>query len=178
MKTNVALIGFMGTGKTAVGQTLAGKLGLKFIETDALVSAHAGQSIPMIFQEGGEIAFREAEIQAVHEAARERRAVIACGGGVVLNWINIDRLRETAVVVRLTAAPAVTLKRVSREVGRRPLLEVGEPLARIREMMRFREPFYRRAADVTVNTSRLGVTAVADAIIARLEEDAGFDWPK
>ena len=178
MKTNIALIGFMGTGKTAVGQMLAGQLGLKFIETDSLVSAQAGQSIPRIFQEGGETAFREAEIRAVREAARERRAVIACGGGVVLNWINIDRLRQTSVVVRLMATPAVTLKRVSREVGQRPLLEVGEPLARIREMLKFREPFYQRAADVTVNTSRLGVTAVADAIMTELKEHASFDWPK
>ena len=178
MKTNDALIGFMGTGKTAVGQLLARKLGLKFIETDALVSSGAGQTIPRIFQEGGEIAFREAEIRAVRDAARERQTVIACGGGAVLNWINIERLRETSIIVRLTAGPAVTLKRVSRAVGQRPLLEVAEPLTRIREMLKFREPFYQRAADVTVNTSKLDVSDVTDVIMVKLKEDASFDWPK
>jgi shikimate kinase len=178
MKTNIVLIGFMGTGKTAVGRELARRLGLKFIETDALVTTRAGRSIPEIFQAGGEIGFREAEIEAVREAARERRAVIACGGGAVLNWINVDRLRETGVIVRLTATPTVALRRVSREVGQRPLLEVAEPLSRIREMLQFREPFYRRAADLTVNTSRLGVAAVTEEIITRLQEDASFDRPQ
>jgi shikimate kinase len=178
MKTNVALIGFMGTGKTAVGRLLAGRLGLKFIETDAIVTSAAQKSIPQIFQEGGEIAFREAEILAIQDAARQERAVIACGGGAVLNWINIERLRGSSVIVRLTAAPVITLKRVTREVGQRPLLEVADPLSSIKEMIRFREPFYQRAADVTVNTSRRGVEAVADAIMTGLRQDASFDWPK
>jgi shikimate kinase len=103
MKTNIALIGFMGTGKTAVGRLLAEKLNKKFLEQDSLIEQKAGKSIPEIFRQNGEISFRELEIAATKEIAREQNAVIACGGGVVLNKINIDRLKESSVVVYLTA---------------------------------------------------------------------------
>lgn len=178
MKTNIALIGFMGTGKTAVGQALAKKLEMDFVELDAVISLEAKKPIPQIFEEGGEVAFRELEMQAVKQAAQEMRVVVACGGGVVLNWINIERLQQNAVVVCLTASPKATLKRVSREVGQRPLLEVEDPLTRIREMIRFRAPFYARAADITVNTTTKGIDSVLEEIIERLRKDENFDWPK
>ena len=178
MKTNVAIIGFMGAGKTAVGQALAKKLKMNFIELDAIIALKAKKSIPQIFEQGGEIEFRELEMKEVKEVARERRVVIACGGGAVLNWINVERLKQTAVIVRLTASPVATLKRVSREVGQRPLLDVDDPLSRIREMIRFREPFYARAADITVKTTRITVDAVVEKIVANLREDASFDWPE
>ncbi len=105
MKTNIALIGFMGTGKTAVGRVLAKKLGRKFIEMDGLIEQKAGKSIPEIFQQDGEIAFRELEIEVTKEVAGQQNAVIACGGGVVLNQINIDRLREGGSAVYHTDSP-------------------------------------------------------------------------
>ena len=178
MKTNIALIGFMGTGKTAVGQVLAKRLNMAFIEMDSLISSKAGKTIPQIFEEDGEIGFRELEIEIAKRASAEQHAVIACGGGAVLNWINIERLRETSVIVLLTASPAETMKRVSKEVGQRPLLEGQDPLTRIREMLKSRQPFYQRAADITVNTSRRTIASVADAIIKELKEDASFDWPE
>ncbi len=178
MKTNVALIGFMGTGKTAVGQVLAKELNMSFLEMDALISSKAGKPIPEIFEEDGEIGFREIEIEIAKRVAAERHAVIACGGGVVLNWINIERLRESSVVVLLTASPSETLKRVSKEVGQRPLLEGEDSLTRIRQMLRFRQPFYARAADISVNTSRRSIAGVTEAIVAELRRDASFDWPQ
>ena len=171
MKTNIALIGFMGTGKTAVGQLLAKKLGRKFIELDSLIEQKAGKPIPDIFQQDGEIAFRELEIEATREIAREQYSVIACGGGVVLNKINIARLRESSRIVHLTASPRVVLKRVSTEEGQRPLLEVDNPTLTIQELLKFRKPFYERAADITINTSRLDINAVAEQIIDRLREE-------
>ncbi len=93
MKSSLALIGFMGTGKTAVGKKLAGRLCREFIELDAVIERLAGKSIPDIFAEDGETRFRELEIEATRQVAGRRDAVIACGGGVVLNWINISRLR-------------------------------------------------------------------------------------
>ncbi|MDD5039459.1 MAG: shikimate kinase, partial [Dehalococcoidales bacterium] len=124
MKTNIALIGFMGTGKTAVGQLLAKKLKMKFIEMDWLIAQKAGKSIPDIFRDG-EIAFREREIEVTKEIAGEKNSVIACGGGIVLNKINIDRLKEGAIIVYLTASPRVILKRTSSEQGKRPLLNTA-----------------------------------------------------
>mgnify|MGYP001499473876 CR=1 FL=1 len=167
MKTNISLIGFMGTGKTAVGQSLAKKLDRKFIETDSLIERKAGKSIPEIFQHDGEIAFRELEIKVTKEAATMKNVVIACGGGVILNKINIDRLRESSGIVYLTASPGVILKRVSNEAGQRPLLEVANPIQTIRELLKFRKPFYERAADVTIDTSKLDINAVAEQIIEK-----------
>ncbi len=80
MKTSIALIGFMGTGKTGVGKALAEKLGKEFFELDPLIEKKAGKTIPAIFKEDGEIAFREFEIEAIKEVSKERNAVIACGG--------------------------------------------------------------------------------------------------
>jgi len=109
MKPNIALIGFMGTGKTAVGRILAKKLNLEFVETDTIIEEKTGQSIPQIFTASGETGFRELEIEVTKEVAKKQHTVIACGGGLVLNRINIDRLRQDAVIVNLTASPTVTL---------------------------------------------------------------------
>ena len=175
MKTNIALIGFMGTGKTVVGKLLAGKLDRKFFELDLLIEQKAGKAIPEIFEQDGEIAFRELEIEVIKEIAKEKYSVIACGGGIVLNKINIDRLGESSRIVYLTASPRVILKRVSSEEGQRPLLEVDNPALAIRELLKFRKPFYERAADVTINTSKPDIDSVVEQIIEKLREDESFD---
>jgi len=165
----------MGTGKTVVGKLLAEKLGRRFVELDLLIEQRAGKSIPDIFQQDGEIVFRALEIEVTKEVARDKNLVIACGGGVVLNRINIDRLRENARMVYLTASPNVILKRVASEAGQRPLLEVDNPALTVGEMLSFRKPFYERAADITIDTSRLDISAVAEQIIGKLREDEGFN---
>lgn len=168
MKTNIALIGYMGTGKTAVGQALARKLGMKFIELDRLIEEQAGKKIAEIFRAQDETAFRELEIEATRQIAGEKNAVIACGGGIVLNKINIDRLREDAIMVYLTASPQTILKRVAGEKGQRPLLAVDDQLKTITDMLKFRKPYYERSADITVNTSRLSIDGAAEEIIRKL----------
>ncbi len=170
MKTNIALIGFMGTGKTAIGRALAGKLNKTFVELDSLIEQKAGKSIPEIFQQDGEIAFRELEIAVTKDVSSEENLVIACGGGIVLNKINIDRLRKEGVIVYLTASPRVILKRVLGGGGGRPLLEVASPALTIRELLRFRKPFYERAADIKIDTSRLDINSVTEQIINKMEE--------
>jgi shikimate kinase len=175
MKTNIALIGFMGTGKTAVGQILAKKLELKFIETDTMIERKAGKSIPQIFTDLGETGFRELEIEVIKEIANKQHSVIACGGGLVLNRINIDRLRQTSVMVYLSATPKATLKRVSNQLGQRPLLDVADPVSTIRDMIKFRKPFYERAADITINTSRLTPEAVSYEIIRKMKENESLN---
>jgi shikimate kinase len=175
MKTNIALIGYMGTGKTIVGQALAEKLNMNLVEMDWFIEQEAGMSIPEIFSTEGEIGFREREIAATKKIAGEKNCVIACGGGIILNKINTDRLKESSVIVYLTASPRTILKRVSGEAGQRPLLEVEDQLKTIKEMLKYRGPYYQRAAEVTVNTSRLTVDAVTETIIARLNEYEGFN---
>jgi shikimate kinase len=174
MKTSVALIGFMGTGKTVVGRSLAARLGKEFIEMDALIEKKAGKSIPEIFRQEGEIGFREMEIEVTQEIAGKKNAVIACGGGIVLNTINIDRLRRECVVICLTASPAVILKRTSPDKEGRPLLNVVDRRRQIEELLKFRRPYYERSADFIVNTSRLTVESVLARIIEKLREHESY----
>ena len=171
MKTNIALIGFMGTGKTVAGKLLAAKLGKKFIETDNIIEQKAGKSIPEIFREDGEISFRELEIEATREAANEQNAVIACGGGMVLNKINIDRLKEGCIIVCMTASPQVILKRTSGDKDERPLLAVSDRAEQIRELMKFRKPYYKRSADITIDTSGMSVDSVVGRIIGKVKDN-------
>jgi shikimate kinase len=172
MKTSIALIGFMGTGKSAVGKILAEKLGKEFIELDSLVEQKAGKPIPRIFAQDGEIRFRELEIETVKDISGRKQAVLACGGGIVLNKINIDRLQQEYEIIYLVAEPEIILQRTSEDTGNsRPLLEVADRLSEISRLLKFREPFYEGAADVKIDTSRLNVGEVADEIIVRLRED-------
>ena len=170
MKNSIALIGFMGTGKTAAGKLLAQRLGKEFVELDSLIEKKAGKSIPEIFREIGEIGFRELEIDVTRDASAKNNAVIACGGGLVLNRINIDRLRTGCLIVCLTASPSVILKRTSGDHDGRPLLAVADRLAKIKELLRFRRPFYERAADITINTSKLSLNGVVEKILTAIKE--------
>ena len=174
MKSSIALIGFMGTGKTAVGQALAKKLNKKFVEMDSLIEQRAGKTIAEIFEQDGEVAFRELEISVTKETSGRKNQVIACGGGVVLNKINTDRLRKDSIIVYLNASPGVIMQRVS-DSDARPLLRVDELALTIRELLRFRKPFYERAADFRVNTSRASIASIAGQIIDRVRqsEDLG-----
>ena len=172
MKSSVALIGFMGVGKTVVGKALAQKLNKKFVELDYLIEQKAGKTIPEIFEQEGEVAFRELEIEVTKEVARNKNQVIACGGGIVLNQINIDRLKRDSIVVYLTASPGVILRRVLRG-GERPVLKVID-LPTIQELLKFRQPFYERAADFKINTSRMGIDLVADQIVSRIKQHEDF----
>jgi shikimate kinase len=175
MKTNIALIGFMGAGKTVVGEALAKKLNKEFVELDYLIEHKAGKSITEIFQQDGEIAFRELEIEVTKEVAKGKNLIIACGGGIVLNKINIDRLRNESRIVYLTASPRVILKRVLSNGEERPLLETPDKAAEIQELLRFRKPFYERAADIKINTSKLDIDSVAEQIIGKLKQDESFN---
>jgi shikimate kinase len=166
----------MGVGKTAVGEALAKKLNRKFVELDLSIEQKAGKSIPELFQQDGEVAFRELEIEVTREIAREKHLIIACGGGVVLNKINIDRLREESRIVYLTASPKVILKRVSGERWGRPLLKVNNLSSTIQGLLRFRKPFYESATDIKIDTSKLDIESVAEQIISRLKEDESFNF--
>jgi shikimate kinase len=170
VKTSIAIIGFMGTGKTTVGKVLSAKLGKEFVEMDALIEKKAGRSIPEIFRDEGEIGFRELEIGVAREVAGRQNVVIACGGGVVLNKINIDRLRQEALIICLKASPAVIVRRTAGDEAGRPLLAVADRARRVREMLQSRRPYYESAADITVDTSRRRPETVAVKIMEKIKE--------
>lgn len=147
---NIALIGFMGSGKSTVGHMVAFQLGLAFVDTDRLIEARAGRAIAQIFAEEGEAAFREYERKVVEDLAQLDRTVIATGGGLGANLAHLDALKTHALVVCLWASPEVLWERV-RHQTHRPLLQVPDPQARLRELLAQRDPVYRQA-DVIVNT--------------------------
>jgi shikimate dehydrogenase len=173
-KTSVALIGFMGAGKSSVGRVLSKKLNKTFVDIDRRIIKKAGKSIERIFSENGEPAFRDIERETTAEAARRGEQVIACGGGVVLSGANITALRKKAVVIYLDASREPIVSRVTNSKVERPLLANGNPGETIEKLMRIRKPLYEQAADIILDTSELDVEATADRIIERLDKYEGF----
>lgn len=154
-KSNIALIGFMGTGKTAIGEQLAKFLKMEFIELDEYIEKMAGKKISKIFKEDGEIRFREYEIEACKKISSKENIVIACGGGVVLNKINIDYLRQKSIIICLEASPEVIYERIMKNgKEKRPLLSNPNPMKSIKDLLEFRAPFYKVAAQYTINTEK------------------------
>jgi len=162
---NIALIGFMGTGKTSVGEALADRLGILCIRTDDLIVEQAGKPIPEIFRQDGEKRFRELEAEVVRKVSSRRMAVIDCGGGVVLNHENIEWLRQNSIIILLTSSPEVILERISRNGDQRPLFNNVDKPATIRRLLSMREHLYRDAADYVVDTSGLSVMEVVEKIL-------------
>jgi shikimate kinase len=153
----------MATGKTEVGRRLAQRLGRAFVDTDALVEADAGRTVANVFAVEGEAGFRTRERAAVERACAMPDAVIAIGGGALLDADNRHRLAAAGPVVCLTAAPEEILRRVG-NANSRPLLRgPGDRLARIRELIAERAPAYATAAH-TVDTTGLSVDQVVDRI--------------
>lgn len=141
---NVALIGFMGAGKSTVATLVAGMLRFQVVDTDRVIEERAGRRISEIFAADGEAAFRQREVELVAELEGARARVIATGGGLPVNPQNLASLRRHSFIVCLWASPETIYQRV-RTQGHRPLLQTPDPLARIREMLAQRAPVYREA---------------------------------
>jgi shikimate kinase len=160
---NLALIGFMGTGKSSVGQIIASQLHFTFLDTDQLIEASTGKTIAELFAQEGESAFRQREQQLVTTLTMRRKTLISTGGGLPANQLNLDSLKTHALVVCLWASPERIWERV-RHQTHRPLLQDSDPLAKIRRLLSEREPFYRQA-DVLVNTDLRSVKEVAQHVM-------------
>ena len=159
---NVALIGFMGTGKTSVGRHVAELLGFEFLDTDELIQSRTNRTITDIFSKDGEPAFRALERQIVEELAAREKTVIATGGGLPTNPENLAALKSFALVVCLWASPEKIWDRVKNQ-SHRPLLHAADPQKKIRELLAAREPFYKQA-DVLINTDLRSVPEAAQQI--------------
>jgi shikimate kinase len=168
MKHNLVITGFMATGKTSVAQALANNLGKKYVSTDNLIVKKANKSITKIFEEDGEIKFRELEIEIVKMVSEMDDVVVDCGGGIVLNWINVARLKEKGIIVLLTAPVDRILERSSSSTER-PLLNVQNTREKVVELLKFREPFYERAADVIIDTTNLSIDDIVTKILVSVK---------
>lgn len=166
---HVVLVGLMGAGKSAVGRRCAQRLDRELIDTDELVEAAAGVPVTEIFAAEGESGFRSREVEAVADAvAAPRPAVIACGGGAVLDARSRQRLAEGGFVVWLTAPVGVLAARVADDESR-PLLAGGDPAAELARLADLREPAYRSVADVVIDTGGRSPDEVAEVVIEALE---------
>jgi shikimate kinase len=149
----IVLIGPSGAGKTEIGKRLASALGRPLVDTDSLIVDKEGRSIAEIFEQDSEEGFRKMESEAVAEAAATPGAVVACGGGAILDSKNVDALKESGVVVYLKVNPEVAADRVGSGNGR-PLL-AGQPVReRLERIIAEREAGYEAAADHTVDATR------------------------
>ena len=164
---NLALIGFMGTGKTSVGRLVAEALGFEFLDTDELIQNRTCRSIPDIFAKDGEPAFRDLERQVVAELATREKTVISTGGGLPTNAENLAALRSYALVVCLWASPEKIWERV-RHQSHRPLLHDADPQKKIRDLLATRKPFYQQA-DVLMDTDQRSAREVAQQIVLQFK---------
>jgi len=153
----------MGTGKTSVGKELAKKKKWRFLDLDELIQLREKRTIADIFTKEGEPYFRRTEKQVLKEVAKEKKFVVACGGGIVINPDNIKTMKETGIIICLSASPRVILERTS-GYGHRPLLNVAEPEKQIELLLKIRAPYYGRA-DKMIDTSTISVKEAVGKII-------------
>jgi shikimate kinase len=160
---NIALCGFMGTGKSSVGRIVAEQLRFAFLDTDTVIEARAGKAIAEIFAEQGEEAFRELEHRIVKELVVRDRTVISTGGGLIVNPDNLASLKQHALVVCLWASPETIWSRVKSQTHR-PLLNEADPLGKIKQLLGERAPCYKQS-DVLLSTELRSPREVAQQVL-------------
>ena len=166
-RDNVVLVGFMGAGKSVCGRLLARRLGRCFVETDDMIVAREGRSVPQIFATDGEARFRELEGVVLEDLKLKSGDVIATGGGLPCREGRMEALRALGTVVWLTGDLPALHERASR-AGVRPML-AGRPFESVTALYREREPYYRQA-HVTVDTAGLGVDQVVARVLRALRD--------
>lgn len=162
---NIILIGFMGTGKSAVAAKLCRQLSLQFIDTDAVIEADEGCSIKEIFRISGEDHFRKLETQLLKKLSESSDAVISCGGGIVLREENRILLRSIGTVFLLTADYETILKRLKNDTSR-PLLSCEGKSEKVRQLIEERRSLYEETADHIVHTDGLTIDEVCRMILS------------
>lgn len=162
MEKNIVLIGFMGTGKTAVGKRLATILNREFLDSDYEVEAVTGMSISQLFNKYGEVRFRSEEKLIIQRLAEKKNVIIATGGGAILDPENIRLLAKNGILICLTARPEIIYERVKKR-SNRPLLKKGDLYTTIVKLMTEREDTYK-CADFCLDTSDLDFQEIIDKI--------------
>jgi shikimate kinase len=164
------LIGLPGCGKSAIGKDVARRFQLPFVDSDQVIESRAGCTIAHLFEHEGEPAFRDREAATLASLVAEGRAVIATGGGAVLRRENRELLRARTVCVFLDASHDLLWKRLRRD-RRRPLLQVADPEARLRELSADRDPLYRETAHIVVRTDGLPFGRLVDEVVRRIVDE-------
>ena len=173
---NIYIMGFMGCGKTTIGSLLARKLQRPFNDTDSIIEKKTELSISQIFNYYGEARFRALEKQVISELCHLKKQVIALGGGAVLSSENWNRISSTGFTVTLSYPPEIIASRLKSDVNR-PLLSIRnseDKLKKIKELMKKRTPYYRKADFYLHSDSSLEASEIVDKIISHLTSNMGL----
>ncbi len=164
-------MGLPGSGKSTVGRQLARRAGLRFIDSDHVIEQRIGCSIREFFEREGEAAFRDLEESVMDELTRGDSCVLSTGGGAVLRPANRAHLRERTTTVYLHSAPEEVFRRLRHDQNR-PLLQVADPLVRLKELYLARDALYRETAHLVIETGRPSVASLVTSIMQALQLDA------
>jgi len=166
----IFLVGLPGSGKSTVGRQLGRRLRIPFIDSDQAIEMRLGCTIRVFFEREGEAPFRDVEAQVIDSLTLDGPRILATGGGAVLRPENRQRLRGRGYVVYLKSQPEELLRRV-RHDAKRPLLQVADPLQRLRDLFAVRDPLYQEIAHCTVETGRPSVGNLVQTVLNQLELD-------
>jgi shikimate kinase len=166
--TVIALIGMPGSGKSSVGRQLARRLNWTFVDVDTEVERQIGCSIRAYFEQHGEPAFRDVEQSVLAGLLARDRIVLATGGGAVLRQANRHALAACAEVVYLRSTVEELMRRLRHDT-QRPLLQVSDPIRRLRELFEERDPLYRQCARFVIETGRPSVKILCGMVLMQLE---------
>jgi shikimate kinase len=161
-KTNIVIIGFMGTGKSTVAKLLAQELKLPYVETDLCIEAKEQTSISDIFQTKGEAYFREVETAVIREVSQRKGVIISTGGGAVLKQENINFFKKIGTLFCLTANADEIYQRLAKDTTR-PLLQTSNPREKIKDLLELRQPFYAKA-DHQIETTGIAPEQIVQTI--------------
>jgi shikimate kinase len=164
----IVLVGMPGSGKSTVGRQLARRLNWPFVDSDSEIERHLGCSIRSYFEQHGEALFRDIEQQVLAELLGRESHVVATGGGAVLREATRLLMQAQAQVVYLRSSPEELMRRLRHDTNR-PLLQVRDPMRKLRDLFRERDPLYRDAARFVIETGRPSVKMLAGTILMQLE---------
>lgn len=172
----VYLVGLPGSGKSTVGRHLAKRLGVAFFDSDHVIEERLGCSIREFFEREGEERFRDVETEVLDELTQRQGVVLSTGGGSVLRAINREWLHQRGQVVYLRSHPEEIFRRL-RHDRVRPLLQVADPLQRLRDLFAVRDPLYRETAHFVIETGRPSVATLVNMIVMQLELAGALPTP-
>jgi shikimate kinase len=164
----LSLIGLPGSGKSTVGRQLARRLQVPFSDSDHIIEQRLGCSIREYFEREGEASFRDLEQTVIDELSQASAGVLSTGGGVVLRPANRDHLHNRTHVIYLNSSPEELFRRLRHDRSR-PLLQVADPMQRLRDLYAVRDPLYRETAHFSVDTGRPSVASLVNMILMQLE---------
>ena len=169
----IIFVGLPGSGKTTIGRQMGRRLGLPFLDSDNVIEQRLGCSIREFFDREGEERFRDIEQSVIDDLSKHHHGILSTGGGSVLREANRQNLRARGKVVYLRSTPEEVFRRLKHDL-QRPLLQVNDPLEKLRNLFQIRDPFYKETAHYVFDTGRPSINRLLNAIIAELDLQ-GFD---